>query len=135
MPLLHSLFNSLKDCQFSAIRILLNINVWYKYTFTFNLELIIVLICVTSFQRLTRLTCEIIFDKCRFILGNVICLLFLEAETISCPHEGCNFFTKFKHILKNHISGKHTNTVSKSNYLFMHVTKILTVHNPITISV
>ncbi|XP_062610033.1 GDNF-inducible zinc finger protein 1-like [Saccostrea cucullata] len=33
-----------------------------------------------------------------------------KAETVNCPYEGCNFFTKFKHILKNHITGKHTNT-------------------------
>lgn len=108
---------------------MLNINVWYKYIFIFNLELIIVLICVIS------LICEIIFDKCRFIFGNVICLLFLEVEIISCFYEGCNFFIKFKYILKNYILGKYINIVSKSNYFFMYVIKILIVYNFIIISV
>lgn len=105
-------------------------------TLQFRVNLISVLIYVTNFQRLHSITHRIIlirvdlsFKKSLFnemypnTCTNVTLLLFLEAETINCPHEGCNFFTKFKHILKNHISGKHTNTVSKSNYLFMCVTK------------
>lgn len=87
------------------------------------------MIYVTNFQRLHSITHGIIlirvdlsFKKSLFnemypnTCTYVTLLLFLEAETINCPHEGCNFFTKFKHILKNHISGKHTNTVSKSSH-------------------
>ncbi|KAK3085853.1 hypothetical protein FSP39_009650, partial [Pinctada imbricata] len=33
-----------------------------------------------------------------------------KTEPLKCEFAGCDFFTYYKHIMKNHISGKHTNT-------------------------